>query len=608
MARKLTEQATLEQQRRFRDPGGEGIIPMRIDVEFVTSKHVDGGEIETETEFIISVGGNYDRQLGDFDGEAEERIVVYPHVGELAALRWFKSWIDVHAGRRNDPPDFDEEEAARLEDQAVDPTEVYSAMFAGGRRGGKTWTGALICALYAVQFPGAIVWVVNPSDTKHDEVRDYMKDLLAHEWIARETMADGWELINGSIIALKSAHTGTDPDAIKEGKAHLVWMNEGQKMEKRVFTVARGATVDQSGLVLVCANPPVEAKDKQWVSDFAADAQAGRQFSAYFLFNPLDNPVINRHSLFALKREVDTRTFRIEVLGEFLPPAATVAYNWLRTPMGNERKAPVSGIPGEEYPVTLAHTDWIDVTTDFLMETEQGDGITDIPGLDFQVHPHIGGPVYRLFMPASAKRATRKNVVMWGVDEIVLEGDEEDWCRAALERGYDPRTALLIGDGTGEYQHSRRRSVDSPPPHWSGRGSFDIIRAAGFPNIVRPSHRIKRNNPHVIDRVRALTSLIDSDGKHRLFLDPDRCPKTCKSIREWPTVNGKPSRSHEAAHLGDAASYPVIRLFPRIQISDTTDEVDSVKQKLGRQPPLAEASESLGPPKPRHPRDRSRGL
>lgn len=554
---------------------------MRIDVEF------DG-------EIMLTVGGRWDRRLRDYDGEADKRVVARPHVGEYEAIRWYMDWLGVHAGRRDTPPDLDESAIEALETGECDPSEVFSAMWAGGRRGGKTWTASLAGALYALLFPDAIVWVVNPNQQKHDEIRRYFGKLLAPEWIDRETQADGWELANGSAIMLKSGYIGADPDAIKEGEAHLVIINEGQKMGERVYVVARGATADHSGLVLVCANPPVQKRDQQWVGDFAADAQAQRRMAHYIHFNPLDNPHINRLALMSLRRELDERSYRIEILGEFLPPVEMVAYNWVRTKDGNEQPAPTKDDPY-----------WIDVTAAWLAAEEIGDGYTDIAGMDFQVHPHMGGPIYRIFAPRK-EIPTRENVVMWGVDEIVIEGDEAEWCAEAEARGYTSPRLLIIGDGTGEYQHSRRGSVDSPPPTWKGKGSFEIIKMNGFWNIIRPDPRIPRNNPHVIDRVRALTSMIESSPPYRtrrLFLDPKKCPKTAKSIREWPTVNGKPSRSHEAAHLGDGASYPIVRLFPRKLRSEKPGLVDTISERVDL--PMVKPK-FLGPPpkSPRHTRDK----
>lgn len=568
--RRLTEGEALERIRRERDPGGGAIVDMRIDFE------------APDGELILSCGGRWDRQMDDFDGDAEDAVVVRGHAGQVPAIRWWAGWLGVHAWRRDHPPELPTDE--EMERMVFPADEALSALHAGGRRSGKTWIDVAFDASYAVQFPNALVWIVNPSDEAHDEVRRYMADLLSPDWIASET-AEGWWLINGSEIRLRSGYTGADPDAIKKGEAHLIHLNEGQKMAERVFVVARGAISDRSGLVLISANPPVEAKDQQWVADFAAEASAGRRAAHYIHFNPLDNPFINRRALLELRRETDERTYRIEVLGEFLPPEDSVAYNWLRTPGGNERARPLADDPK-----------WIDVTEAFLRQEEEGEGFTHLIGMDFQIHPWCGGPVFKLYAPRS-EEPTRKNVVMWGVGEVVVEGDEEAWCDEARQ-SYDPDATLLIGDATGEYQHTRRGKADAPPPEWKGKGSFDIIRSGGFMHIVPPSRRIRRKNLDVIDRVRAFTSQICSSTQNRrLFMDPDLCPLTTKSIREWPTVHGKPSRTHEAAHLGDATSYAVVRLFPRIFRSGNTPPV----APKGNDVETVAKPSFLGPP-PRAPR------
>lgn len=583
----------LEAQRRMRAGVDVDLVQMRFDAIIcdcircaprLRKLRRDPGEI------LFSVGGVWNRRLNEWEDDVDgcpDGVFVRVHPGQIEATEWWARWLGVHAGRRDSPPplelDLDSEEAIDfdgVEDGVdVDPLKVYSALLSGGRRGGKTyWAGAVAVVSYAVMFPEAIIWAISPArgkdDTKPDEIRRYVAPMLDPTWIRRQTIATGWELITGANIMLKSGHATADPDAIKEGKANLIWMNEAQKMAKRVYIVARGAISDQSGMVLLCANPPVEAKDQQWVADVAADTDSGKRASVHLPFDPLENPHIDRRALLAMKAEVDERTFDIEVRGIFRAAADAVAYNWSR--QGNERPMPRPELleGGGQHP--CPRTGLVDVTADYLRSIDLYDAITNLIGMDFQIHPHMGGPVYRLFC-YPGQTPNHDNVLLWGVDEIVLEGDEVEWSHAAKERGYDPLVTLIVGDGTGQYQHSRRRTTDSPPPSWKGRGSFSILNEQGWMNIVPPDPKIKLNNPHVVDRARALTSLIlTADHKRRrLLLDPDRCPKTCKAIREWPTTNGKPSRTHEAAHLGDGASYPICRLFPRLMRSGNTDARDT---------------------------------
>ena len=591
---KSIESQALERKLRSGDESAN-LVDMRLDYELNGS-------------LLLSCGGLWNRKAADWEGDVDacsSRIVVRLHPGQRKATDWWRGWLAHHAWRRDHPPTT--EEIGEDDDLGdFDEFEVYSAMCSGGRRGGKTFWAASAVAGYNVQFPRGISWAISPSrgrdDTKADEIRRYMVALLAPEWIRRQTVATGWELINGSAIMLKSAHAGADPDAIKEGQADLVWMNEAQKMKKRVYVVARGAVSDKSGIVLCCANPPVEAKDEQWVSDFAADTDAGRRASKHIPFNPLDNPHIDRRSLLSMSAEVDERTFQIEVLGMFMPAIDCVGYNWLRKE--NEHEMPRPTFEGErQIPCPL--TGLIDVTAEFLEREEEGEGITRLIGLDVQRIPYIGGPVYKFYCDPSV-RPTRDNVIAWIVDEEVLDGgDEEEWCYTLREAKYDPAQTLIVCDASGQWQHSRRRTADSPPPEWSGRGSFDIIRGAGFRRIVSPSRRNPKKNPEIQDRVRSFTSMICSKlGVRRLFCDPERAPKSNRAIREWKTVNGKPSRIQDVAHLGDGISYPLIRLFPRILRSGNTGgPMDPVTQRVDR--PRPDAGERFfGSPPPRAGRTR----
>jgi hypothetical protein len=566
------ELVAIERSRRL-EGDAANLVDMRLDFEL-------NGTL------LLSAGGLWNRRMSDWEGDVdacESRVVVRMHPGQRKATDWWRGWLSHHAGRRDSPPTVEEIEEDTSE---IDEFEVYSALMAGGRRSGKTFWAAAAVASYDVQFDNAIAWAISPSrgrdDTKADEIRRYMVALLAPSWIRRQTVATGWELINGSTIALKSAHVGADPDAIKEGQADLVWLNESQKMKKRVYVVARGAVADKGGIVLCCANPPVEAKDEQWVSDFAAETDAGRRASVHIPFNPLDNPHIDRRALLSLSAEVDERTFQIEVLGLFLPAVDCVAYNWLRKE--NEIPQPRPSRPAGGAQRECARTGLIDVTAEFLELEEEGESIEVLFGLDVQRIPYIGGPAYRFFAPPGLA-PTRDNVLAWIVGECTLDGgDEEQWCAELREDGYDPAHTLIVCDASGQWQHSRRRQADSPPPEWTGRGSFDIIRSAGFRRIVSPSRRSPKKNPEIQDRVRAFTSMICSKvGTRRLFCDPEAAQKSCKAIREWKTINGKPSRIQDVAHLGDGISYPLIRLFPRILRSGNTPGMDPVTQRVDRQ-------------------------
>jgi len=123
----------------------------------------------------------------------------------------------------------------------------------------------------------------------------------------------------------------------------------------------------------------------------------------------------------------------------------------------------------------------------------------------------------------------------------------------------------------------------------------------------RAGQQCWRDGRDYAEGVRAFTSMISNRfGVRRLFADRDRAPKTCRAIREWKVVNGKPSRSQDVAHLGDGISYPLIRLFPRILRSDNPGPMEDVKQRVDRPDPET-ASAARDVRRPRAAR-RNRGL
>ena len=176
MARNSIDDA-IERRARERDVGGDRLVALRMDFE------LDG-------EILLSVGQTWDRRLGDFDGEAEIAVVVRIHPGQRAAVEWFARWLDEHDYRREHPPEID---LGNLDAFVVDddPTHAYSAMFAGGRRGGKTWIAVALCVAYAIRYPNAIVWLGSPVEGNDGEIRRYAAGVIAAEWIDRETTADG---------------------------------------------------------------------------------------------------------------------------------------------------------------------------------------------------------------------------------------------------------------------------------------------------------------------------------------------------------------------------------------------------------------------------------
>lgn len=465
---------------------------------------------------LVTVGGVWDRREKCFDEEQGatlcRRVQVQP--AQFEAFAWFLDWLEAYAvGEHID---------------RVETERVWSVLFSGGRRGGKTHLGVWAEGIAGVAVPGLQSWIVSESINKSTECDVAVRSIWAPSWFY-DRGSPWWEysLVNGSQIWQKSAH---DPEALKQGGVGIVMINEGQKIQERAFINCRGATADTGGLTIVAANPPETARGG-WVLDFHDEVKAGRRKAKHFHFDSALNPFIVHESLDDLADEVDERTFAIEVKGEFLPRSDIVFYNWNR----RENEIPVPDLG--------------DFTAEFLRRHFRKD-FQHVLGIDFQLHPYMAAVELRFFHDPEPEET---KPLIWFPNAMTVEGNEGDLADVLVMEGYDPEATVLICDASGWWQDAERRK---------GRASVNLLKQAGFRHCFRPDKKMKAN-PHIHERVKATLSLVKAkSGKRRCFADPSQLELT-RAIRSWETRAGVPYRASKYAHLCDAATYPIWRFFPR---------------------------------------------
>jgi len=249
-------------------------------------------------------------------------------------------------------------------------------------------------------------------------------------------------------------------------------------------------------------------------TDFAEEHDRYRELphAQVMRFSSFDNPFIPHDVFHHARLSLDERLYRQEVLAEWVPQNALVY--WSFTVADNVRP--------------WRSTDK-DCTRRFCLDRYRT--VSDvIIGVDYPGH----AVVYRV----------RDNDVLHAVDEVAFTANTSASVigRELVAKGY--ARSLVFDDASGSYGST----AQSP-----GR----ILRQMGF-----TCHHPKKN-PHVEDRVNALSARIKTAaGEIKWFVDP-KCRQLIRALEIQTRVKGKPDKSLVGVDdILDAAGYPVVRLFP----------------------------------------------
>lgn len=494
-------------------------------------------------EEILRVGGRWDRVERRWDGEASEVVVVriVRGGGQERAARWFAEWFRRHV--IGDWRGF---------------RRVWSALLLGGRRSGKSHLAVAVLVTYSVLYPGSEVWAVSPSQSETGELEKSIRRLLPARWYSYRGGGAGKAvtitLLHSSRLLLLS---GYKPSALRRGDVDLVLYNEGQNMSRAGYVQLRAPMADHGGLVVIAANPP-DRPIGRWIEDHLEGVQAGKIAGVHFDFDPSQNPWVDYAALDSMRAEVDEVTFDRDVLGLLRPVGDVVFHAW----SDRESRKPVP--PGLE-DVT------IEVTRKMLRCPRPW-----IVGLDFQASPHHAAAILKLFRaPGSA------DVLAWVVGEVLAEDTDEDGLLDAIENanrwtptgylegeGYEAGECAVVMDASAWWQDGA---------HQKGKQSDRILRARGWTALFRPQADSLKN-PDIVERCKVGNArLKTADQVRHLFVTPE-CTHVAQAIRRWENRNGLPYRRSEHAHLNDAWTYPIYRLFGRRRTKPGSRKATFIRQ------------------------------
>jgi hypothetical protein len=508
-------------------------------------------------EELLRLGGRWDRSRKKWAGEATRAVVLRVHRGQEAAARWLARWF-----------------TCRITGRWADFRRVYSALFLGGRRGGKSHLACVALVLYAVAFPRSLVWAVSPTQEETDELEQAIRTMLPRRWYTYRGGGAGksisFRLLHGSRLLMLSGHK---PRALKRGRVDFCLYNEAQNQHRAGYVQLRGACADRGGLVILAANPP-DSPIGRWVEDHYEQTKAGKIDSEVFELVYRNNPWIDTRALESLRDELDEVTAARELDGLMQPIGDVVFHAW------SDRESWRDPEPT-----------WVDITAEFTRR-HLGAPFGYIALCDFQQSPAMCADIAKVFRdPAEPDQE-----YFCVIDEVVVEKADEDELIDGLESLGRWTPAGRLADDT--YRGWREPGDDPDNPvhccvvmdasawfqdgaHTKGRTSDRVFRARKWTFLFKPQKDSDRN-PDIVERVKSCNARLKADSGRRRLRVARHCHRTAKAMKLWENRNGAPYRRSPFAHLGDCVSYGTYRFWGRPKVPQTGAEYRSVRRHSRR--------------------------
>ena len=467
---------------------------------------------ERDLSLLFTVGGRWDCKRKRWsDDEPETALQIKLHPGQIEAAMFFRDWFEAY-----------------LTGGELDP-EIYSTLFLGGSRAGKTALAKFLTVAFLACVPGARVWLVQPTKTEDDDELETEFDKIIPAAWARKS-GNKYRFVNGATAMIRSAKY---PARLKKGQCDWAFLNEGQNVPELSFSMLRMRTSDTGGIVLVAANPSNDDPAGEWVNEWADQNDKGeRENARVFPFDPRDNPHIRLDQLLSIAHETDQRTFDIEVMGKRLQPSNAVMHAF--SPVENVDATPDVG----------------DVTAEFAALCGLGENCRDLVGHDYQKSPYMAASLARAFRnPEDPERP----LLYYRRSLCVELGDEYDLSDAMYKAGLEPATTVIVGDASGDFQDAARTK---------GGQSFQILRECGWYRIFVPD-RDQRKNPLVQERMKNDNRLfLSASGQRLVMIDPEAA-ELIEACKLWRKLHGVPSKNSRHSHIAESMGYLNWRVYPR---------------------------------------------
>ncbi len=517
---------------------------------------------ETTDERLFFVGGRWDRTEDRYVEDARFCKTLYVKEAQLEVALATWAWIQA---RRSKSP------------------RPIIIMADGARGSGKTHWCVLALFIIGVAFPKARCWVVNPANTRREEVQIIVEENIPSEWRAWSEHHLQWTMPNGSTVQNVS---GELPENVGQGGVEALVLNEAQDMQKAVYTRAMGAVRNvrqrPRGVMFIACNPAQRRKG-EWTDDVAEGIRCTAINGQHFLLDPKKNSALEEGTLDEIEaaiRYVDPRAADADSRGirRRLTDLACPAFR----PWPSDRKVRIEdGREVEGHIGAPPDLGWADATVELTAKKTRTKGYPQAGGTDFQGRPYcvtVIGKYYRIVGGPLAGK-----IGYYLTDVVTGNGHEEGLSDRLYDRQYSNQALVLVADTSGHYQDVER--------HHDGQRSHQKLRDCGWhvEAPVEPRHPEKSKygvgrNPIVEESLAQLYEVMDEG---RLRVDPSqRCAWIVESLKKC-RVNRRGAKQvidnrDEYGHTIDCIRYFIWWVEPAPGPGYVVPSRTSGRQVLGR--------------------------
>lgn len=455
-------------------------------------------------ENLLEVGGRWDRVDRKYVGEAKKAHVVLVNESQVELALALKEWLERRA--------------------AGDDREIMH--FAGVKRGGgKTHWFVVACAVVSVALPGAVIWAVSPTHSRRDEVERILRSQIPKAlgwWFWRGQPEFRFTFLTGSIMRLLS---GEMPESVKQGGAEVIFINEAQDQERKVYSLGLPAIRNNderpTGIMFLAANPPQRVKG-EWVIDLVDKIKGGEIHGKYFDVDPHKNVSVEQRGLDKVEAAVvavDPNAARADISGQWLPVGERAF------PMWRAKQKVIEGLDLPPLVGELPDLGLTDVTPHMLQRVgiirSSNRTYQFVIASDFQGRPHMASVAGRLFKRPDGK------LLYYIENEFIARGDELDLSDEIQGSGiFSPANAIIVGDASGAWQAGKDRKHEI--------ASYKTLQAERW-TVIAPADKKRAESQHAANPPvdRSLSQMYVVMRESRLLIHP-RCTWLIKALEKCP--------------------------------------------------------------------------